>query len=562
MSQNNKHNNNIGRRQWIISLLVSYFSYRCVAPSHALVHPSQSTLPSRWIPLSPLATPNDILFPSLSGPHSTVRSKILLTTTRTDGSDGFKVRFIENQTHDKRFVHIMPHGLFMSIAPQKNGLRCPECIKTAINKFKSRPSAYLLIPAVAAFVGWFTNYLAVQMIFYPIQFRGIPLWRKDEVPLGLIGWQGIVPCKTRAMSDTMVNMVTTQLLNVEEVFRRLDPVVVANLLSPEVPKLLESIATDALSPPGFVNKLSRAFFFALPGRAISTMGSLNHQFLQGLTIGMQDNIGALLNIKNCVIDQMMQDKTLLGELFRKCGQKELDFLTNSGLWFGFLLGIIQMVVALFWENPWALSIGGTIVGLATNWLALKWIFEPVLPTKVGPFVLQGMFLRRQREVAKEFSAFFSNNVLTSEKLWGSILNDPSTKPSFDLLFKNHLHKFTYGLAGGFGILPGARLFHKLLAPQAIAKLPNHLHVLHPYVDKTLGLQRTLQTQMERMTSAKFERVLHPIFEEDELTLILAGGFLGFLAGLIQQGIETGYIWEWFSKRVDWCKKLVGRRETP
>ena len=33
---------------------------------------------------------------------------------------------------------------------------------------------------------------AVQMIFYPIQFRGIPIWRRHEVPLGLIGWQGIV----------------------------------------------------------------------------------------------------------------------------------------------------------------------------------------------------------------------------------------------------------------------------------------------------------------------------------------------------------------------------------
>jgi hypothetical protein len=65
--------------------------------------------------------------------------------------------------------------------------------------------------------------------------------------------------------------------------------------------------------------------------------------------------------------------------------------------------------------------------------------------------------------------------------------------------------------------------------------------------------------MERMTSAKFERVLHPIFEEDELTLILAGGFLGFLAGLIQQGIETGYIWVWLGKRRDWCRKLVGRK---
>jgi hypothetical protein len=35
------------------------------------------------------------------------------------------------------------------------------------------------------------------------------------------------------------------------------------------------------------------------------------------------------------------------------------------------------------------------------------------------------------------------------------------------------------------------------------------------------------------------RVLHPIFEEDELTLILAGGGLGFLAGFIQQLFSTG-----------------------
>lgn len=393
------------------------------------------------------------------------------------------------------------------------------------------------------------------MIFYPVQFRGIPIWHREEVPLGLIGWQGIVPCKTRAMSDTMVNMVTSQLLNIEEVFRRLDPSVVADTLGPQVPKLVESIGNDIV-PMG---RLSRALIFALPGRAIVAMERINQQFLHGLTVSMQDNIGSLLNVKSCVIDQMMQDRTLLGTLFRKCGQKELDFLTNSGLWFGFMLGIIQMIVALFWENQWALSIGGTIVGLATNWIALKWIFEPVNPTKFGPFIIQGKFLRRQNEVAKEFSAFFANNVLTSEKLWDSILNDPSTKPSFDLLFKKHLHKFAYALSGGFGIIPGGRLFAKL-ASQAVKKLPNHVHVLHPYVDKTLGLQGTLKTKMELMTSMQFERVLHPIFEEDELTLILAGGFLGLAAGLIQQGIETGYAKVWINKRVNWVRNLIGRQK--
>lgn len=434
-------------------------------------------------------------------------------------------------------------------------LRLPAPILSAIHKFKSRPSAYLLIPVIAAFVGWFTNYLAVQMIFYPIQFKGIPLLRIDEQPLGLLGWQGIIPCKTRAMSDTMVNMVTTQLLNIEEVFRRLDPNEVAKLLSPEVPKLVDSIATDILSPYSSYSTVPRALFYTLPIKFLSVMSSMNHKFLHDFTVAMQNNIGSLLNIKNCVIDQMMQDRTLLGKLFRKCGQVELDFLTNSGLWFGFILGIIQMIVALFWENPWSLSIGGCFVGLATNWLALKWIFEPVNPTKIGPFLFQGKFLQRQKEVAAEFSEFFAKNVLTSEKLWDSILNDPSTKPSFDGLFTKHLHKFVCGLCGGMGFRPGSKLFTEV-ANQAVKKLPNHLHVLHPYVDKTLGLQLTLKTQMEKMTSVKFERVLHPIFEEDELTLILAGGVLGFAAGLIQQGIETGVIN--FPDTIKWIQDKAGR----
>jgi hypothetical protein len=59
----------------------------------------------------------------------------------------------------------------------------------AKQKFKARPGTYLMIPVIAALVGWFTNYLAVQMIFYPIQFWGIPIWRRPEVPLGFLGWQ-------------------------------------------------------------------------------------------------------------------------------------------------------------------------------------------------------------------------------------------------------------------------------------------------------------------------------------------------------------------------------------
>jgi len=412
-------------------------------------------------------------------------------------------------------------------------------LRKAGHKFKSRPGTYMLIPCVAALVGWLTNWLAVQMIFYPISFRGIPLYRIEEAPLGLIGWQGIVPCKTRTMSEAMVEMVTSQLLSVKLVFQRLDPRKVADLLAPEVPKLGQSIVDD-LVPLSWASSLPASVFVGLPQRTKELISHMNHNFLKDFTISMQQNIDSLLNVRNCVVEQMLNDRTKLGELFRKCGQKELDFLTNSGLWFGFLLGLIQMGVALFWENPWSLSIGGGIVGLATNWLALKWIFEPVNPTKFGPFILQGQFLRRQKEVAAEFSSFFANKILTSEKMWNSILTDPSTTPAFNELFTAHLTKFAKAVSSGLGMMPEPEVL-KMAAGRAIEKLPNHIGVLHSYVDDKLKLQETLRVSMENMSSAQFERVLHPIFEEDELTLILAGAALGFAAGLVQQGLETGKI---------------------
>ena len=410
--------------------------------------------------------------------------------------------------------------------------------RKAGEKFRKRPGTYLIIPFIAAFVGWFTNWLAVQMIFYPVEFRGIDILRKDEVPLGLLGWQGIVPCKTRKMSDTMVTMVTTQLLNVQEVFRRLDPKVCAELLAPEVPKLGQDILDESF--PSWLAQFPKTIFDGLPTETVKWIRLKNLRFLRGLTIGMQDNIDSLLSVKNCVINQMMQDRSLLGILFKKCGQAELDFLTNSGLWFGFLLGLIQMVVALFWDNPWSLSIGGCIVGLATNWLALKWIFEPVNPTKFGPFVLQGMFLKRQKEVAAEFSTFFAKNVLNSKELWNSILTDPETQPAFHKLFTAHLLKFVSSVTGALQIDIDPAMMSSA-AKSAIVKFPDHIHVLHDYVNEKLGLRETLRVQMEKMSSAQFEQVLHPIFQEDELTLIIAGGILGLIAGLIQQGLETGTI---------------------
>ena len=85
-------------------------------------------------------------------------------------------------------------------------------------------------------------------------------------PLGWIGWQGIVPAKAAEMSYRLVEMVTSSLVDVSEVFGRLDPHTIANLLKPEVPAMASSIGRDLLSA------LLPASLVDLPGWLVGAVG--------------------------------------------------------------------------------------------------------------------------------------------------------------------------------------------------------------------------------------------------------------------------------------------------
>lgn len=412
-------------------------------------------------------------------------------------------------------------------------------IQHGTTTFMSNWKAYSMIPLVAGFVGWFTNYLAVQMIFYPIKWRGLPIYRVEGEPLGVLGWQGIVPAKTLKMSEAMVDTTINELLTMEEIIQRLDPDKVATILQPQSGQIVQPFIDELLADkPKLISSLATEYTSDADGYIQQTVA---HKFLRDLTIDVQKNIGTICNLRNCVVKMMMSDRSLLGKLFQISGKDELDFLVDSGLLFGFFLGMIQLIVSLYWDNPWTLSVGGLIVGLATNWLALKWIFEPVNPLKIGPIVLQGLFLRRQNEVSADFSEFFANKVLSSRQLWKSMLTDPSTLPNWEKLIAKRFATSTKDLT--LGVVDLEEKSRKLNAASArlCASLYDYLEGLHDYVDEALEIEQTLRARMMAMTSSQFERVLHPIFEEDETTLIISGGALGFLAGLLQQLLSTGAI---------------------
>jgi len=54
--------------------------------------------------------------------------------------------------------------------------------------------------------------------------------------------------------------------------------------------------------------------------------------------------------------------------------------------------------------------------------------------------------------------------------------------------------------------------------------------VHDYCDTALDIQETLKTRLRTLTPQQFEQVLHPVFQEDEFTLVMVGAVLGLIVG--------------------------------
>jgi uncharacterized membrane protein YheB (UPF0754 family) len=368
---------------------------------------------------------------------------------------------------------------------------------------------------VAAIVGYITNFVGVYMLFYPLKWRGLSLLRYSNQPFGWIGWQGVVPAKRTIMAGKLLDFTISKLVSISEVFGRLDATRIALLLSPAVqPVILSGCAPLVLL----------------------------RYFLQRVTAKVITNIESFVDMRGLVVSGLSRSPATLGSFFQRVGGKELSFLVTSGSYFGFALGLLQMAQMVFYPRNWTLPVGGALVGYITNWIALKLIFEPVNPVNVGPFVLQGLFLRRQQEVSIEFSTYISEQILTSQAVWQALLQAKNAA---------HLRQIIRANVPCIDSVTANAILRRLRAVLAVQEMPSSLTVLsgltaaqsigtavHRYTNECLGLRALLIERMSKLSPQEFVQVLRPIFQEDEVILIAAGGVLGALAGGVQWWVNV------------------------
>ncbi|WP_323751799.1 hypothetical protein [Marinobacter sp.] len=387
---------------------------------------------------------------------------------------------------------------------------------------------YLSIPVIAALIGWGTNWLAIKMTFYPLEFIGKP---------PLLGWQGIIPSKARKMAAISVDATISKIGTVQEIFEQIDPnVLAAHIIYTVDPRIEEYVDELMLREhPTFWENLPSSARKLVYERVRKATPHLVDNLVQDIATNIED----LLDIKGMVIDRLAKDKRLLNRIFLECGDVEFRFIINSGMYFGFLFGLIQMAVWYLYPATWVLPVFGLLVGWATNWIALNVIFRPLKQHNIGPLKIQGLFLKRQPEVAHSFCHIVTHEILTVGNIIQGILEGPKGDRARNMV-KKHIKPLVDETAG-----MGKAFTQVAFGPTGFAAMKNHVGEKAITIsqssfdnpafekDRARAVESIMVERMIALSSEEFQDLLRPCFQEDEIKLILVGAFLGLVAGVSQ-----------------------------
>lgn len=404
---------------------------------------------------------------------------------------------------------------------------------------------YASIPVVSIFFTWWHVWLGLQMCFYPIEFKGClkPVF----------GWQGIVPRRAGVMAERACEIMIGRLITFEEVIDRIKPDAFFDELAPVIAEangnVLKNIGEKywpslwAMVPDVVKKEINQ--------KALEESTKL----IDPIIVDVKKNIYQIFDIKDMCVYQLTSNKALLVQLFQEIGSREFKFILHVSAFMGFVLGCVQLVLwaCLSDSREYAIFIlpaSGLVIGYLTNWLAIFMIFKPRSKHVCccGYLNFQGVFMKRQKQVAEELSKMLCSNMLKSDQMLDYIMHNNCLENGMTNLLEMH-RKHTCDAVDNvmarvqfaIPVTIGREKYESLKADivkEMLEVLPPYRERFTAYVDRVFDLEETLKTRLAALPPKEFEGMLHPVFQEDEWMILLLGGLLGVLVGFLQ-GLALG-----------------------
>lgn len=398
-----------------------------------------------------------------------------------------------------------------------------------VDDFVEHWQVYLSMPIIAAVIGYLTKRAAIEMMFRPLRFVGlVEPW---------LGWQGVVPRNSERMIRISADLLTSKLVDTREIFQRLDAARIAKEIEGPLLIAVDEVIRDVMErhQPGiweFLPPLAREML-------VKQAQAGSPALVRKIMAEIQENVDEVLDIRQVAVSALTRDKALLIRMIRDISRPEMLFLTRCGIYFGLVLGLVQTFVWAVTKNPLVMPIFGAMIGWFTDWLAIKLVFFPRRPKRIGPFTLHGVFQRRRDEVAKEYAEIVARDVMTVPNIIDAVLRGPQSDRLLGMIDQTVQETIDEQVGAArpvIAVTVGSDAYNELkhaAAERALRYLPDTMLHAQDYATKALDIRDTIATRMRRLTRVEYEGLLRPAFRQDEWKLIAVGAVIGAIIGELQ-----------------------------
>ena len=193
-----------------------------------------------------------------------------------------------------------------------------------------------------------------------------------------------------------------------------------------------------------------------------------------------------------------------------------------------------------------LPILAALIGWITNYLAIKMLFHPHQPKKILGLTFQGVFPKRQAQIAEKLGDLVANELFSMKDVAQKI-EDLSTQPeALEEVGKRIEQTIRGKLISAFPMLS------MFLSDEMIEKvtslfkgeLEDFLRVssqgLAVKMEESVDIQTLVREKVQAFSSNKIEELLLGFMEQEFRFIEKIGAFLGFLIGCIQVFLVTAF----------------------
>jgi uncharacterized membrane protein YheB (UPF0754 family) len=387
---------------------------------------------------------------------------------------------------------------------------------------------YLSMPFIAAFVGYTTKLVALQMLYRPIEFVGV----------GPFGWQGVVPRRAGKTAALTIQMLTDKLLKPEELLEKIDAKQTVEDLREPLTRAIDEMSRELVDQvrPGLWDSLPDAARTAVKKR----MHAVAPRVVDNLLTEMKADLPRFIDLQYLAVTVLVKNKDQLNDLMKGMGGAAMKFIRRSGIYFGFAIGLVQMVAWGVFHNPWIMPAFGFFTGFASDWLALNLIFIPREPMRLFGFIpIHGVLHAQREQVTRDYAHILANDLFSADVVFEAVVNGPSSERLFAAIEKEVSAAIDAeaGLAKPLLTLTiGTKRYTELkdgVVQMLIARMPETLAETKEYAAKTLDVENLIAEKMNKLTPEQYESILRPVFKDDEMLMITVGAVLGFWVGELQ-----------------------------